>query len=382
MQRKTIRRWAWVHKWSSLVCTVFMLLLCLTGLPLVFSDEIHDWVGDHIATPEIQHTGPMASMDTLLAAAKSRNPGYVPLYMFRDEDEPLQWTISMGKTADATTGIRYVVMDARTAQVLGEPPAEQGFMYVMFKLHTDLFAGLPGMLFLGVMGLLLVIAIISGVVLYAPFMHKLSFGDIRHQRGEKLKRLDIHNMLGIVTLSWFFVVGATGVINTWADLLVTYWQSDQMAQMIAPYKNLPPPTQFASLQQSMDVAQKTEPDMQLGFIAFPGTGYTSQHHYGIFMRGDTPLTKRLFKPVLIDAQTATLTDSRPLPWYLVALLVSQPLHFGDYGGMSLKWIWLVLDILSIVVLWTGLKIWWKKRHQVMPAIYVDSMAHRMQPHQG
>ena len=382
MQRQTIRQWAWVHKWSSLVCTVFMLLLCLTGLPLIFTHEIHDWLGGHIAIPEIQHDGPMASMDTLLATAKSQNPGYVPLYMFREEDEPLQWFVTMAKTADATSGFKYVVMDARNAQVLGEPPAEEGFMYVMFKLHTDLFAGLPGMLFLGFMGLLLVIAIISGVVLYAPFMRKLTFGDIRHQRGEKLKRLDVHNMVGIVTLSWFFVVGATGVINTWADLLVKYWQSDQMAQMIAPYKNLPPPTQLASLQQSMEVAQKTEPDMELGFIAFPGTSYTSQHHYGIFMRGDTPLTKRLFKPVLVDAQTATLTDSRPLPWYLVGLLVSQPLHFGDYGGMSLKWIWAVLDVLSIVVLWTGLKIWWRKRHQVMPAIYADTMTHHMQPQQG
>jgi uncharacterized iron-regulated membrane protein len=117
------------------------------------------------------------------------------------------------------------------------------------------------------------------------------------------------------------------------------------------------------LQQSLEVAQKAEPAMQLGFIAFPGTDYTSQHHYGIFMRGDSPLTKRLFKPVLIDAQNATLTDSRPLPWYLVALLVSQPLHFGDYGGMSLKGIWAILDVLSIIVLWTGLKLWWKKRHQ-------------------
>lgn len=241
-------------------------------------------------------------------------------------------------------------------------------MYIMFKLHVDLFAGLPGMLFLGLMGFLLVIAIISGVVLYAPFMRKLPFGEVRHARGEKLKRLDIHNLLGIVTLSWFFVVGATGVINAWSDLLVKYWQFDQMSQMISPYKNLPPPTHFASLQQSLDVAQKTEPDMQLGFIAFPGTAYTSQHHYGIFMRGDTPLTKRLFKPVLVDAQHATLTDSRPLPWYLVALLVSQPLHFGDYGGTTLKWIWAVLDVLSIIVLWTGLKLWWRKRHQYVPDV--------------
>ncbi|WP_029147219.1 PepSY domain-containing protein [Methylophilus sp. 5] len=368
MTQSSIRTWAWVHKWSSLVCTVFMLLLCLTGLPLIFHHEIGDWLGDHIATPQITHQGPMASMDAMLAAAKAKQPGMVPLYMYREEDEPLQWVISMAKTTTAESGFKQVVLDARTAQVLGEPPVEEGFMYVMFKLHVDLFAGLPGMLFLGLMGFLLLVAIISGVVLYAPFMRKLAFGEIRRQRGQKLKRLDVHNFLGIVILSWALVVAATGVINAWSDLLIKYWQFDQMSQMIAPYKNLPPPTQFASLQASLQVAQKTEPDMQLGFIAFPGTDYASPHHYGIFMRGDSPLTKRLFKPVLVDARTATLTDSRDLPWYLVALLVSQPLHFGDYGGMTLKWLWALLDVITIIVLWTGLMLWWKKRHQYVPDI--------------
>lgn len=368
MTPQRIRTWAWIHKWSSLVCTAFMLLLCLTGLPLIFSHEIHHLLGGEIETPKIDHQGPHASMDALLGAAHALYPKLVPQYMYRDEDEPLQWTVRLGDTPTDQAHIQNVVLDARTAQVLGRPPANEGFLYVMFKLHVDLFAGLPGMLFLGVMGLLLVLAIISGVVLYAPFMRKLPFGEIRHARGEKLKRLDVHNFIGIVTLSWALVVGFTGVINTWSELLVKYWQVDQMAQMIAPYKNLPPPTTRASLQQSLQVAERTEPDMQLGFIAFPGTAYTSQHHYGIFMRGDTPLTKRLFKPVLVDAQTAQLTDSRDLPWYLVALLVSQPLHFGDYGGMALKWIWALLDILTIVVLWTGLKLWWKKRNQYVPDI--------------
>ncbi|HWU65405.1 MAG TPA: PepSY domain-containing protein [Methylophilus sp.] len=367
-KQSSIRTWAWVHKWSSLVCTVFMLLLCLTGLPLIFHHEIGDWLGNHIETPEIAYQGPMASMDAMLAAAKARQPGMVPLYMYREEDEPMQWVISMAKTATADSGFKQVVLDARTAKVLGEPPVEEGFMYIMFKLHVDLFAGLPGMLFLGLMGFLLLVAIVSGVVLYAPFMRKLAFGEIRRQRGKKLKRLDVHNFLGIVTLSWALVVAATGVINAWSDLLVKYWQFDQMSQMIAPYKNLPPPDRFASLQASVKVAQQTEPDMQLGFIAFPGTAYASPHHYGIFMRGDSPLTKRLFKPVLIDARTATLTDSRELPWYLVALLISQPLHFGDYGGMTLKWLWAVLDVITIVVLWTGLMLWWKKRHQYVPDI--------------
>lgn len=104
--------------------------------------------------------------------------------------------------------------------------------------------------------------------------------------------------------------------------------------------------------------------MRLGFIAFPGTTFSSPHHYGMFMRGTSPITARLFKPVLIDAETAKLTDSREVPWYLATLLISQPLHFGDYGGMPLKMIWLILDLFTIVVLWTGLKLWWKKRHHL------------------
>ncbi|MDP3608813.1 MAG: PepSY domain-containing protein [Methylophilus sp.] len=366
MKIHSLKTWAWVHKWSSLVCTVFMLLLCLTGLPLIFSHEIHDFTGQHIKTPNIVHDGPMASMDMLLSKAQSQHPVLVPLYMYQDEDEPLQWIVRLARSADAGGGFKHVVMDARTAKVLGEPPSEQGFMYVMFKLHVDLFAGLVGMVFLGFMGLLLVIAIISGVVLYTPFMRRLAFGEIRHHKGEKLKNLDVHNFLGIATLAWALVVGGTGIINAWGELLVKYWQFDQMGAMIAPYKNLPPPKTLGSLQQAVSVANALEPEMKLGFIAFPGTPYSSQHHFAIFMRGDTPVTKRLFKPVLVDAQTAQLTDSRTLPWYLTMLLISQPLHFGDYAGLPLKIIWLILDIFTIVVLWTGLVLWWKKRNHYVP----------------
>jgi len=46
-------------------------------------------------------------------------------------------------------------------------------MEFLLQLHTDLFLGLPGMLFLGAMGLMLVVALVSGVMLYAPFMRRL-----------------------------------------------------------------------------------------------------------------------------------------------------------------------------------------------------------------
>jgi uncharacterized iron-regulated membrane protein len=84
------------------------------------------------------------------------------------------------------------------------------------------------------MGLLMLVAIVSGVVLYAPFMRKLRFGEVRRERSARVKWLDLHNLLGIVTLTWAIVVGATGIVNTWADLVIEHWRNDQVADMLAP----------------------------------------------------------------------------------------------------------------------------------------------------
>jgi uncharacterized iron-regulated membrane protein len=170
----------------------------------------------------------------------------------------------------------------------------------------------------------------------------------------------LHNLLGIVTLTWAFVVGATGMINTWADLMLKYWQATELAEMLAPYRNAPPIASFGSMEEAVRQARAAEPGMKIGFIAFPGTPYSSEHHYGVFMNGDQPFTSRLYKPVLIDAQTAKVTDSRDLPWYLTALLVSQPLHFGDYGGPVMQFLWAALDVITIFVLGSGLYLWLKR----------------------
>ena len=112
----------------------------------------------------------------------------------------------------------------------------------------------------------------------------------------------------------------------------------------------------------MLVAAKAQaPHMRVGFIAFPGTSFSSPHHHTFFMRGTEPLTARLLQPVMVDAQTAQVTASPEVPWYIATLLLSQPLHFGDYGGLPLKIVWALLDLITIVVLGSGLYLWLKRR---------------------
>jgi uncharacterized iron-regulated membrane protein len=359
---KAMKIWYWVHKWSSLICTAFLLLLCLTGLPLIFHHEIDHVLGNAVEPPDMPADTPRANLDAIVAMARARKPGDFIQFVFRPEDEPQAWFVSLGETPEAREPSVVFMFDARTGELLHELKLREGFMHVMLTLHVDLFAGLRGTLFLGCMGLLFVASLVSGAVVYGPFMRKLPFGAVRRDRSPRLKWLDLHNLLGIVTLVWALVVGLTGVINTLARPILGYWQFTELADMTAPYRSKPPLAVFSSLQGASDVARAAEPQLKLSFVAFPGTPFAGPHHYAVFMRGTTPLTARLLKPVLIDAQTGELTATRTLPWYVTALLVSQPLHFGDYGGMPLKVLWALLDLVTIVVLGSGLYLWLKRRN--------------------
>ncbi|MBN9041795.1 MAG: peptidase [Rhizobiales bacterium 62-47] len=359
---RPLRRWHWVHKWSSIVCTVFMLMLCITGLPLIFHHEIDHLLHEEVEPSVVPPGTPKANLDQAVANAMAKFPNQVPHFLIFDRDEPNALMVSVGPTIKANpTDNRIARVDVHSGAFLDSPDVTGRFTYIMLKLHTDMFAGLPGKLFLGLMGILFCVAVISGIVVYAPSMRKLRFGAYRGDRPRVVRRLDVHNLAGILLVMWTLVVGFTGVINTWADLVLKYWQYDQLAEMTAQYKGREIPARLTPVQEAVKVAQQAIPHMQPAFVSYPGTLFTSNTHYAVFMRGDTPVTSRLLKPALIDAETGQLTDSRDMPWYVSTLFLSQPLHFGDYGGMPLKIIWAILDVITIVVLWTGLYLWLRRR---------------------
>lgn len=356
----SFKRWYLLHKWTSLICTIFLLMLCVTGLPLVFGEEIAHWFGTTVEPPHMAVETPRTDLDAMVADARVRRPGEVIQFVSQDDDEPA-WFVFMADTPDAQEASSTFKYDGRTGALLQDIPLRQGFMYVMLKLHVDLFAGLPGTLFLGSMGLLFVLSAVSGIVVYGPFMRKLPFGTVRQEGSRRLTWLDLHNLLGIVTLSWALVVGATGVINTLARPIFAQWQQTELAEMTAPWKGKPRLTQLSSFDQAVRTAENSDPKSDVGFVAFPNTPFASPHHYAMFMRGKTPLTAKLITPILIDAETGHIAAARAMPWYVTALSLSQPLHFGDYGGVPLKIVWAGLDLITILVLGSGLYLWWKKR---------------------
>lgn len=366
---RTLRIWAGIHKWTSLVCTVFLLVICVTGLPLLFRDQIDHWINPHTYATVPAGTAP-ASLDRLVTIGRRMYPKQVVSSIFIDDDEPqvYLWMAPSWATLEADPRSEHFVrFDARTAQVLeqSKPRAQThlSFLDVVAGLHEDLFIELPGELFLGVMALLFVMAIISGVVLYGPFMKKLQFGTVRRERTPRLKWLDLHNLLGVVTLAWALVVGTTGLMNELSDPLFALWQRTDVRAVLAPWHAQPAPTaaELAPVQQALERAQRALPGDVVTSIVFPGNENGSAHHYLLWARGASPLKSRLFNPVLVDARTGQLTAVLKMPWYLRTLEICRPLHFGDYGGLPLKILWALLDLVTIAVLASGLYLWLSRR---------------------
>ena len=174
MSPGALRRWAFVHKWTSLVCTAFLLVFCLSGLPLIFKDELRDLLNAETARAALPAGMPRIDLDAVLESAQRRHPGYSAWVVFVDDDEP-EITVSLLPSPKALPAqARRLKFDSRTGELLKEIEPEDArppdFLDVMLRLHRDLFAGLPGGLFLAAVGLVFVASLISGIAIYAPFM--------------------------------------------------------------------------------------------------------------------------------------------------------------------------------------------------------------------
>jgi uncharacterized iron-regulated membrane protein len=154
------------------------------------------------------------------------------------------------------------------------------------------------------------------------------------------------------------------VLNELSQPLFLLWQRTEVAALLRPYTGRPvaTPDELAPVQRVFDTVRRALPDAAITSVAYPGSRIGSTpSHFLVWTKGASPLTSRLFNPALVDARTGELAAIVTMPWYLRALELARPLHFGDYGGMPLKVIWALLDLVSIAVIASGLYLWLNRR---------------------
>lgn len=350
-----IHYWYMIHRWTSLVCAGFALLLCLTGLPLIFKAEIEASNASNQPLENVVDT-PFVSLDRLTKASLTLYPGQNMAYISLDEEDQLAY---VGITSVDTKEDHWIKFDAHTAQVLEQsklPENNLTFIDLMSGLHRNMLMGERGHWFLGFMCLVFMVALVSGVVIYSPFMKTLPFGTLRLDIPRRAW-LDWHKLIGMVTLVWAATLSLTGMLFVVYEPLENLWKNATFPAILASYQGQPLPTQLSSLQLAVDTVETALPGQRVSSITYPNEITSSPYHYLIWTKGTTPLTAYLQTPTLIDAATGELTATFPLPWYMKVLSFAGPLHYGNHKGLPLKFLWALLDLLTIGMLISGIYAW-------------------------
>lgn len=359
----------WLHRWASLVATPFFLVLCLTGTVLIFHEEIDRALGHSPVAPALE--GPQLDFDALTSAALASRPGTrINSFHWDETDHPGLVSISVAPVSQPKARDSERLWLTRIgAQAVTVPDHHDTLTGFLLELHAQWFLGFFGELFGALIALLVLLSLLSGLVVYAPYVKRIAFGVLRRGkgRGARLLQLDLHNFIGVIVTGWALVVTVTGLLLGIGTLALGLWQLTELRELTARYASDKTPVDLVrpatGPQAAVDAAAKAAPGWAPMTVFYPDTDYTTHRHYLILLGGEHGFDKRLFRIGLVDAGTGALAEVREIPWYLKAILVSQPLHFGDYGGLLLKILWTLCTWLTLFITANGAWLWWKRRQR-------------------
>ncbi len=374
---RTLFRW---HYWSGLISGVNLIILSLTGAILVFHEELEALMhpaGADARRLENPAQLPVVALQPIVTDNVAAHPEFRASSIGLAGAERAQHRIIFVPTesALATAAEREKSMPERLDVYVdpwtGEarPAEEEGLdlLHILFHLHVDLFAGRAGLLFLGLISLVFLFSTVSGFILYGPFMKQLAFGMIR-PGSVNLAAADIHKFVGVVTLAFQGLMAFTGACLTLGTFVLQIYVYFELTSAPAPAS-----VQTISTGETLaDVdtilahsrahfAEQAEP-VVLTAVLFPG-GLQGDDYFVTLGEEPAGLKRFVPRPLLLDRHSGELIRELVLPWYIQLIAISQPFHFGNFGGWPVKVLYCILGLTTGALAVTGYVMYFARRRR-------------------
>lgn len=352
----------WIHRWVSLVIVIPFFILSVTGLILIFHEEIDRAMG-YIPPSNQQVTADYHSMENILNIARQQYPDrqVAATSINMDQFPPNVMTIAMALPGEDTRKATWLYADRSTASLTERPEERKTITGFLLELHGQWFLGFIGELIGALIALLVLFSLVSGMVVYAPYVKKFLFGIVRRDKGPRILQLDLHNLIGSVVLGWALVVTVTGIFLGVATLMIALTQMTELKKLQQQYPQSAAINTEITIDQVYEAATQGSEGWTPRTVFYPQTPFSTQGHYLVLLQGAGGIQQELRKVALVDAATGKLTTTGELPFYLKIIFLSEPLHFGNYGGIPLKILWSLCTLLTLFITMNGAWLWWTKR---------------------
>lgn len=362
------RLWFLVHGWASLPVWALFCFVCLTGTVAVLSHEI-TWLVNPAARAANPGDLPRLPVSALTEAVQQAVP---------DADirrvmvlEPYLVTVVTASTPTAPSLLAYVNPYTAEVQALNQGMTFAGFMRALhgWLLFPWQQAYSWGYYLVGLMSLVTLTALVTGVVVYKHFWHAFTRPRLRVGKGARILAGDLHRLAGAWSMWFLLVIGLTGF---WYLTQAILWDNDVEIAPHAPLLTLSqvpdaggeaPPQ--VPLSRALDAAQRAMPGLDTAWVSFPEH---SRDNYLITGRGANPFFDQYAWRVSVNPWTGEVAStSSPAQMGVLQTFshIADPLHYGTLGGLWTKLLWfffgLVLSGMSI----TGFLIWSKRTFRGM-----------------
>ncbi|GMV92394.1 MAG: hypothetical protein AMXMBFR82_21720 [Candidatus Hydrogenedentota bacterium] len=344
-----------IHQWTGLISGLNVLVLSLTGAFLVFAEDIEHFFAATSGTvvAEIPSTSQTPVQDAI-AQLTERHPGAIPAAVRPLEPGATQVVIALLERPD--TFHRYA-FDPGSGEVRIDVQGWPAKLYeFMLHLHTDLFLGIMGGLFLGGIAILFLVSTLTGIIIYAPFMKKAIFGAIRVGRGVRHTSADVHKLVGASALAFNLMMALTGIALTFGLLGARVWAAGEVrdrTQQAAPVAAAKGAVAGrAPVDEVLEHAAAVHPEAPVSSVVFPG-GFQGPNHYFCFHEREGRLQKHLPVYSLIPADNPAAAEDVDVPLWIDIAMFCVPVHFGNYGGLLLKFVYCALGLGSGLLTVTG-----------------------------
>lgn len=368
MNKEFLKRLTEAHSWLGLIISGALFVVFFAGSISLFRDEIDQWsIQPHLAISEGEKQPiskivesaikgvPFDPKEHLtLIAPKENRPYYevfVDVHHEAGEEDHAHFFI------DPHTGEKFDNIDGfRLADFI-------------YDLHTDL--NIPtGTYIVGFITLFFFFAVISGVFIHARKL-VTNFFKYRSEDNPRSKLLDMHNVVGVMSLPFTLMYAFSGLIF---NLVIIYqiafavflYQGDQQALLDDGGYNVVKAKWQNKAWENPDIdgmynviTEKYQIEPRIVRLYNYGDESAVMH---VFVTEKNSLTENYeIAYNLTDRSINFIRDADNPNALRQGLYVITKLHFGDYAGVDLRILYFILGLGVCTLIVTGNLLWIEKR---------------------
>ena len=236
-----------IHSWLGLFNGIWLLILGITGSLLVFTLELDKWANRDLLTVKPQTH--KLSYDSLYHIVRKAEPKAMGVNIFRFANEKTDCVSFKIYLQDETKPMyqwfqtHFMDIDPYSGKILRWGSSENigdSFLFWSGEFHWNLQFGNYGTLIITIAGILLLVNIVTGIVIYRKhFLRALIFKAPVLWKNWRTGTSGLHRYIGVWSLLLNILIFYSGLQMTWGSLSKEYYKKpDALSYNMGRYTSI------------------------------------------------------------------------------------------------------------------------------------------------